>query len=177
MDKRPDPALRAGADQDGESGIRPRTVLFPVFAWLIASVLAFLYFNQRGRWEVRLGGDAYRDCYGGPPPSGLRLLACESRRQYRLTGELLRMECYARAESDSAGPWKAGAGIRPLDGTEGLPALLRAHGLVRVPEWFRLPAGADTAGIGVREGERWFALGAEGKAWILMAGYRFVKGE
>ena len=86
-----------------ESGIRPRTILAPVLAWLAAASVLAIYLNQRGHWRALEGDAAYRDCFGSAPPDSVRVIRAASLRRYRYTGEMLAMECYVRAEGGFEG--------------------------------------------------------------------------
>lgn len=145
-------------------------ILGPILAWLAVAVVAGLYLNQRGRWTSLSGPDAYRDCFGSRAPENLRVLRSESFRLARYTGELLKMECYVRAEGgiDTSGPaWKAARGLQDA---EALRAYLRDRGLARPPEWFRLPEGAGPAKAIESEGGRLFSIYPAGEGSVLIGG-------
>lgn len=145
-------------------------ILGPLFAWLAVVVVACLYFNQRGRWTSLSGPEGYRDCFGGPPPAGLRLIRGESFRHTRYTGQLLAMECYVRAEGefDTSGvAWKQ---ARTLAEAGGLPALLRDRGLAHAPDWFRMPSEAAPAKVMASEGGRLFSIYPAGEGGLLIGG-------
>ncbi len=109
-------------------GIKPRTILAPILAWLIVAVVVAVYVNQRGKWKSLAGQEAYVDCFGSPPADGLRLLNAASFRHYRYSGEMLAMECYAEAEgrfdsSGTASPGGVQSGVQSeaKDGPESDP--------------------------------------------------------
>lgn len=157
----------------GSGGLRV-WILAPLLAWLAVAVILFVYFDQRGRWTTLSGMNGYRDCFGSPPPANFRLIHCEALRHYRLTGELLAMECYvqAKGEFDTSGSdWKVAPS---LGETGGLPKLLRDEGLIRIPAWFGLPGNAlgDTSHAKVLHsgGGRLLSIYPAGKEGILIAG-------
>lgn len=169
------PVIRPGI----RPGIRPAHILAPVLAWLAVGIALFLYFNPRGRWKTLTGTEAYRDCFGQPPGEGFRLLRSESLRHYRLTGEMLSMECYAQAEAEAkalgeggTGPAGEGAWIDapPFRDGSGLAALLQAHGMSRPPEWFRLPEGAPPDSIRVGTRGPWFSIRVGSGPGVLLGG-------
>jgi hypothetical protein len=166
-----------GDDDAGDRGIRPRTILSPVLAWLAAAFVLAVYLNQRGHWRSLEGAAAYRDCFGSPPAEGLRLVNAASFRRYRYTGEMLAMECYAQVEGEfdsSAAGWGGdGNGWRNaprLDSKGGLVKLLAGHGLARAPEWFLRPAAPDSARVGEENQGKWFYVHAPGTPRLLIAG-------
>jgi len=145
-------------------------VLAPVLAWLAVAAVVGIYFDQRGQWKMLAGAEAYRDCFGSPPPAYFRLIRCEAYRHYRYTGEMLSMECYVRAagEFDTSGnDWKD---AHPLAESGGLPALLKEQGLGHVPAWFRLPADTARAKVLRADGGRLFSIYPVGDRGILIAG-------
>lgn len=150
-------------------GIGRAVILAPVAAWLIAMVVGFIYFNQRGHWKTISGPQGYRDCFGEDPPAQLRLIECEARRHYRYTGELLSRECYVRARGEfdtSSARWEAAPRLREDE----LDSVLAAQGLTRRPEWFRLPSGpAKAKAMRSREG-RVLSFYPAGEGEILIAG-------
>jgi hypothetical protein len=169
-------------DGGADPGIRPRTILGPVLAWLAAACVLAVYLNQRGHWRSLDGGEAFRDCFGSPPPQGSRLLQAASFRRYRFTGEMLAMECYAQVEGepDSSGAgWGAAAGWRNAPGLGakgGLRTLLAGHGLTRAPDWFLRAAAQDSARVGEENQGKWFYLHAPGTSRLLIAGGWLAKG-
>ncbi len=156
-------------DPPGSGGLRV-WILAPLLAWLAVAVVLFVYFDQRGRWTSLAGMDGYRDCFGAPPPANFRLIRCEALRHYRLTGELLAMECYVRAEGEfdtSGSDWKDAPSLRE---TGGLPQLLRDEGLIRIPAWFGLTGDASRAKALRSGGGRLLSIYPAGKDGILIAG-------
>jgi len=157
------------AEPAGSGGLRI-WILAPLLAWLAVGVVLLVYFDQRGRWTELSGTDGYRDCFGAPPPADFHLIRCQAFRHYRLTGEMLAMECYVRAEGgfDTSGSdWKAAPA---LGETGGLPRLLRDAGLVRVPAWFRIAADTCHAKILRSGGGRLLSIYPAGENGILIAG-------
>lgn len=170
MTKNGRPAAPLGpTDPPGSSGLRV-WILAPLLAWLAVAVILFLYFDQRGRWTALAGMNGYRDCFGSPPPATFRLIRCDALRHYRLTGELLAMECYvqAKGEFDTSGSdWKEAPSLKE---TGGLPKLLRDEGLIRVPPWFALSGDASGAKVLRSGGGRLLSIYPAGKDGILIAG-------
>lgn len=157
------------AGPPGSGGLRI-WILAPLLAWLAVAVVLCLYFDQRGRWTTLAGTDGYRDCFGAPPPANFRLVRCEALRHYRLSGELLAMECYVQAEGEfdtSGNDWKGAPALRE---TGGLPRLLRDEGLVRVPAWFNIPIDTGRAKVLHSGGGRLVSIYPAGKDGILIAG-------
>jgi hypothetical protein len=153
----------------GSGGLRI-WILAPLLAWLAVGVVLLIYFDQRGRWTILSGTEGYRDCFGAPPPANFRLVRCEALRHYRLTGEMLAMECYVRAEGDfdtSGSDWK---GAPALGETGRLPRLLRDAGLTRVPAWFSLGPDGRQARVMRSGGGRLLSIYPAGKDGILIAG-------
>jgi len=163
------PAPLGPPDPPGSGGLRV-WILAPLLAWLAVAVILFVYFDQRGRWTTLAGTDGYRDCFGSPPPANFRLLRCEALRHYRLTGELLAMECYVQAEGEfdtSGSDWKAAPTLKE---TGELPRLLHDEGLIRIPSWFGLPIDTSRAKVLHSGGGRLLSIYPAGKDGILIAG-------
>jgi hypothetical protein len=164
-------------DDSGKRGIRPRTILAPVFAWLVVACVVAVYLNQRGRWSTLTGSEAYRDCFGSPPAEGLRLLEAASFRHYRYTGAMLGMECYVRAEGPSGSPGSDLPGAKgewrdaPMAGGNlGLQARLDGRKLSRVPGWFLGGDLPDSARAREDDQGKWLYIRSPGSPRILIAG-------
>lgn len=170
-------------DAPGDRGIRPRTILAPVLAWMAVAFILALYLNQRGHWRSAAGTAAYRDCFGSLPAGDSTLLRAASWRHTRYTGEMLSMECYAEVEGDFDRPrapdssrsgWPgAGSGWSAAPGLGekgGLRALLARHGLSRAPEWFARAQVPDSARVGEEDQGKWFYVHVIGSRRLLIAG-------
>lgn len=159
----------AEAPRRGTGGVGRAVILAPVAAWLAAAVAAFFWFNDRGHWKTAIGPEGYEDCFGTEPPAHLSLLACEAKRHYRYTGELLARECYVRAKGDfdtTGAEWRAAPRLREDE----MDSVLAAQGLTRPPDWFRPDAGpARAKALRSREG-RVLSLYPVGEGEILIAG-------
>lgn len=158
-------------------GIKPRTILAPILAWLIVAVVVAVYVNQRGKWRSLTGPEAYLDCFGSPPAEGLRLLNAASFRHYRYSGEMLAMECYVEAEGsfDSSGTTGPGdvknwRDAPLLGGNLGLQSRLDGRKLSRVPQWFLNSDLPDSARAREDDRGRWLYVHTIGSPRILIAG-------
>ena len=133
-------------------------------------MVLFLWANPRGRWKSASGDEGYRACFGAPPPPGLLLIRSEAVRHYKLTGELLALECYVQAEGEfdtSGSGWRD---ARTLGAEGGLDSVLRGQGLTRVPAWFRAADGGGRAKVAHSAEGRLVSIYPIGEDGLLIAG-------